>query len=98
MTLRRIDIEVQVTRLNVKVIMTHKQTIISSAIAINAFNIKASYFIFQRRWKEEASFRTLGEKVKGQPSYDFILTYLGQSVFLLCTQINDDDRKTPRKF
>ena len=35
----------QVTRLKVKVIMTHKQTIISSAIAINVFNVNTSYFI-----------------------------------------------------
>ena len=41
-------IEFQVTRLKVKVIMSHEQTIISSAIAINIFNVKTSYFIFQR--------------------------------------------------
>ena len=37
--------EFQVTRLKVKVIMCYKQTIISSAIAMNVFNINTSYFM-----------------------------------------------------
>ena len=45
---RKTHIEFQVTRLKVKVIMTHKQTIISSAIARNVFNVKTSYFLFQQ--------------------------------------------------
>ena len=45
---RKTHIEFLVTRLKVKVIMTHKQTIISSAIAMNVVNVKTSYFIFQR--------------------------------------------------
>ena len=40
--------EFQVTRLKVKVIMTHKQTIISSAIAMDVFNEYTSYFISQQ--------------------------------------------------
>ena len=40
---RKTHIEFQVTRLKVKVIMSHKETIISSAIAINIFNEKTSY-------------------------------------------------------
>ena len=59
------------------------------------------------RWKEGATCWTLGQKVKDQPSDDFliaiifwkdILTRLGQWFFLLCTQIKDDERKMPRKF
>ena len=34
--------EFQVTRLKVKVIMIHKSAIISSTIAMNVFNVKAS--------------------------------------------------------
>ena len=45
---RKIYIEFQVTLLKVKVIYSLKQTIISSAIAMNVFNVKTSYFIFQR--------------------------------------------------
>ena len=45
---RKTHIEFQVTRLEVKVIMTHKQTIISSAITMNVVNVKTSYFIFQQ--------------------------------------------------
>ena len=45
---RKAHIEFQVTRLKVKVIMTHKQTIISIAIAMNVFNVKTFYIIFQR--------------------------------------------------
>ena len=50
---------------------------------------------------------TLGQKVKGQPSCDFLValifwqdtwTHHHQCVFLLCTQMQDDDRKTPRFF
>ena len=57
--------------------------------------------------KEGATCRTLGQKVKGQLSGDFlgaltflqdILTHLGQCFFLLCTQIRDDERKKSRKF
>ena len=42
------NIEFQVTRSKVKVIMSYKQTIISSAIAKDVFNVNTSYFIFQR--------------------------------------------------
>ena len=51
--------------------------------------------------------RTLGQKVKGQPSGDFlgilifwqdIWAHLGQFFFLLWTQIQDDERNFPRKF
>ena len=45
---RKTHIEFPVIRLKVKVIMTHKQTIISSSIAMNVFNVKTSYFIFQQ--------------------------------------------------
>ena len=45
---RKTHIEFQVTCLKIKVIMTHKQTIISSAIAMDIFNVKTSYFIFQQ--------------------------------------------------
>ena len=45
---KKAHIKSQVTRPKVKVLKTHKQTIISSAIAINVFNVKASYFMFQR--------------------------------------------------
>ena len=45
---RKTHIEFQVTRLKVKVIMNHKQTIISRAIAMNVLNVKTSYFIFQQ--------------------------------------------------
>ena len=38
-TIRNTHIEFQVTRLKVKVIMTHKQTIVSSAIALKFFNL-----------------------------------------------------------
>ena len=41
---RKTHVEIQVTRLKVKVIMTHKQTIISSAIAMNVFNVNTFYF------------------------------------------------------
>ena len=46
---RKTLIEFQVTSLKVKVIMTHKQTNIIGAIAMNAFNTKTSYFIFQTK-------------------------------------------------
>ena len=45
---RKTHIEFQVTRLKVKVIMSHKQTIISSAMAMNVVNVMTSYIIFQR--------------------------------------------------
>ena len=54
-----------------------------------------------------ATCRTLGQKVKGQPSGEFlgslifgkdICTHLGQFFFLLSTQIQDDERNMPRKF
>ena len=45
---RKTHIEFKVTRLKVKVIMSYKQTIISSAIAMDVFNVNTSYFIFQR--------------------------------------------------
>ena len=44
---RKKQIEFRVTRFKVKVIMSQKQAIISSAIAMNVFNVKTSYFIFQ---------------------------------------------------
>ena len=57
--------------------------------------------------KQEAKYWTLSQKVKGQPSNDFlgalifwqdIWTHLGQFFFLLCTQMHDDERKMSRKF
>ena len=45
---RKTHIVFQVTCLKVKVIMTDKQTIISSAIAMNIFNVNTYYFIFQQ--------------------------------------------------
>ena len=59
------------------------------------------------RWKAGATCRKLGQKIKGQPSGDFlgalifwqdILTHPGQCFFLLCTQIQNDKRNMPRKF
>ena len=74
---------------------------------MNNCNLKTSYFIFQLRWKEGATCRTLSQNVKGQPSCDSlgalmfwqdILTHLGQCFFLLCTHIQDDEKQMPRKF
>ena len=39
--------EFQVTRFKVKVIMSHEQTIMSSAKDMNVFNVKISYFTFK---------------------------------------------------
>ena len=59
------------------------------------------------RWKEGATCRTLGQKVKGQPSGDslvtlifwqYIVKHLGQCFFLLCAQTRYDEKKMPRKF
>ena len=55
-------IESQVTRLKVKVIMTHKQTIISGAMAMNVFNVKTSYFIFQQKMTSGNCKSKLGSK------------------------------------
>ena len=106
---RKTNREFQVTRLKVKVIMSHK-------IKKTLFPVKLLWmFSMQRlltsysisRWKEAASCLTLGQKIKGQPSGDFlvalifwqnILTHLGQCFFLNCTHVQDDDRKMPRKF
>ena len=74
---------------------------------MNVFNVKTSYIIFQRYMKKGATCWTLGQKVKGQPSHDFlgalicwqdILTHLGQCVFIICTQIKNNERKMQRKF
>ena len=45
---RKTHIKFQVTHSKVKVIVSYKQTIIASAIAMNVFNVNTSYFIFQR--------------------------------------------------
>ena len=59
------------------------------------------------RWKEGATCRALGQKVKGQPSGDFlgalifwqdIFTHLDQCFFLLWTQLQDDGRNMLRHF
>ena len=59
------------------------------------------------RWTAGATYRTFGQKVKGQPSGDSlgaiifwqdIWTHLRHSFFLLCTQTQYDERKIPRKF
>ena len=59
------------------------------------------------RRKAGATCQTLGQKVKGQPSGDFLgapifwqdmWTHLGQFFFRLCTQSTDDERNIPRKF
>ena len=96
-----------VTRLKVKVFMSNNQTIISGAIATNVFNVRTFISYSNGRWKEGASCRSFGQNVKGQPSSDFlvalifwqdIITHLGQCFFRFCTQVQDDERKMPRKF
>ena len=55
--------------------MTHKQTIISSAIAINVLNGHLTSYSNGRR-KEGAKCRTLGQKDKGQPFCDFLVALI----------------------
>ena len=88
--------------------MSHKQTIISSALANECDQCKDSLTSYSNGiWKEGATCRTLGQKVKFQPYGDFlvalifwqdILTHLGQCFFLLCTQIQYDETNKPRTF
>ena len=58
------------------------------------------------RWKEGATCKTLGQKVKGKPSDKFldalifwhdILIRLGQYFFLRRAHINDNERKKAQK-
>ena len=88
--------------------MTHKQTIISSAIAIDVFNVKDSYFIFKQKMESGSYKSNFGSKGQRSTSWrlsgctyfvaGFLNIYLGQFFFLLCTQIQDDERNMPKKF
>ena len=57
-----IHIEFHVTRLKVKVIMTYNKTIISSTVAMNVYNVKTSYFIFQSKMKRGNYMSNFGSK------------------------------------
>ena len=59
---RNTHIEFQVTRLKFRVIMTHKQTIISNEIAMNVFNANLFYFIFQQYMKSGSYKSNFGSK------------------------------------
>ena len=106
--LRKAHIEIWVTNVKVKVIMTYKVTIIYSAIAITTHTLHG---LITSHWngrrKQGGMIWILGRKVKGQPSWEVwftlsfwrdILRHIDHCYYLLCTHFQDDERKTPRKF